>query len=99
MIHGSVLLCIVPSTMALSPHCHTVPLSQYELLQCPTVPFSLSHGPIVRVSIVPASMVPLSIVSQPYCPIAPCRIAQRPSVHCRIVYCLMYYLVLDGMSY
>ena len=55
MIHGIVLLCIVPSTMALSPRCHTVPLSQYALLQCPTVPFSLSHDPIVRVSIVPAS--------------------------------------------
>ena len=99
MIHGIVLLGIVPSTMALSPHWPTVQLSQFIILQCPTVPISLSHGPIVRVSIVQASMVPLSIGSQPYCPIDPCRIAQRPSVHCRIVFCLMYYLVLDAMSY
>ena len=99
MIHVSVLLCIVPSTMALLPHCPTVPLSQHAILPRPTVPFSLSHGPIVRVSSVPASKVPLSIVSQPYCPIAPSRIAQRPSVNCRIVYCLMWSSVLDGMSY
>ena len=99
MIHGSVLLCIVPSTMAFSPHCPTVPLSQHAILQWPTVPFSLSHGPIVRVSSVPVSKVPLSIVSQPYCPIVPFRIAQRPNVHQRVAYCLMWSSVLDGMSY
>jgi hypothetical protein len=87
MIHGIVLVCIVPSTVALSPHCPTVPLSQYALLQCPTVPFSLSHGPIVRVSIVPASMVPLSIVSQPYCPIA--HFSHCPASQCPLPHCLL----------
>jgi hypothetical protein len=85
MIHGSVLLCIVPSTMALSPQCPTVPLSQYAILHCPTVPFSLSHGPIVRVSIVPASKVPLSIVSQPelsHCPFSHCPASQCPLPRC-----------------
>jgi hypothetical protein len=58
----------------------TAPLSHCP--GCFTVPFSMSHGPIVRVSIVQASMVPLTIVPRPHCPIVALSI-----VHCRIVYC------------
>jgi hypothetical protein len=69
MIPGIDELCIVPSCMSLAPHCPNVPMPQYWILQWATAPFSLSHGPIIRESTVPASMVPLSIVPRPHCPI------------------------------
>ena len=69
IIPGIDVLCDVPSSMALAPQCPNVPMPQYCFLQCPTAPFSLSHGPIDRESTVPASMVPLSIVPRPHCSI------------------------------
>jgi hypothetical protein len=69
MIPGIDVLCIVPSSMVLALHCPNFPMQQYWILQWPTVPCSLSHGPIVRESTVPASMAPVSIVPQPHCPI------------------------------
>ena len=84
MIHGIVLLCIVPSSMALSPHCPTGTLSQRPVCDSPLphCSSSLSHDPIVRVLAYQHLWSHCQLLHGPTVPLSHC-----PMVHCRIVYC------------
>jgi hypothetical protein len=67
-----------------------------------SAPLFHSHCPTVQSSVCPLYQRPWShclLFPNLIVPLHLFRIALLPSVHCRIVYCLMYYSVLDGMSY
>jgi hypothetical protein len=81
MIHGIVLLCIVPSSMALSQF-PKIPLSHCALSPWLVLPFPVSQCPIVH-----CPMVHCPIVPWPLCLFAPLPIVRLSTVqvpHCQV---------------
>jgi hypothetical protein len=93
MISGIVLLCIVPSSVALSPHCSTVPLSQRPVCDSPVLQFFIltvarSHRPLYQRPWSHCPWLRRPGVQLSHCPIVQCRTVYCPIVpssHCRIV--------------